>query len=145
MAVEGFFGEDEFAIEGDFEDATFGGDDAHVGQLSFKLGEEVANQTGGADGKVSFRAVGDFDGVHMGSIAPRDFMYTIYTPELNPEEYCHSNVRTYISNATPEDQSQIRKLPERGFALLHHRPDMLPGFICSISLYDSNLGYPGQL
>jgi transposase len=52
-----------------------------------------------------------------------------YAPELNPEEYCHGNVKKRLKNATPADAEEIRNLLNRGFARLRRRPDLLLGFI----------------
>jgi transposase len=52
-----------------------------------------------------------------------------YAPELNPEEYCHGNVKAHIANATPHDRPQVRQLLDLGFARLRKRPDLLLGFI----------------
>ncbi len=52
-----------------------------------------------------------------------------YAPELNPEEYCHGNVKALLKNATPDTVSEVRVLLDRGFARLRHRPDLLLQFI----------------
>lgn len=52
-----------------------------------------------------------------------------YAPEVNPEEYCHGNVKQRLKNATPSSVAEIRKNIDRGFARLRRRPDMLLGFI----------------
>ncbi len=52
-----------------------------------------------------------------------------YAPELNPEEYCHGNVKQRLKNATPVDAKEIRQLLNRGFARLRRRPDLLLSFI----------------
>lgn len=52
-----------------------------------------------------------------------------YAPELNPEEFCHGNVKRRLKNATPADASEMHKLLNRGFARLRHRADLLLGFI----------------
>ena len=57
-----------------------------------------------------------------------------YAPELNPEEYCHGNVKTHTANAAPADRQQIRQLVDRGFARLRRRPDLLLGFIHAAGL-----------
>ncbi|MDQ3815505.1 MAG: transposase [Armatimonadota bacterium] len=51
-----------------------------------------------------------------------------YAPELNPEEYCHGNVKDRIRNSTPQSVSEIQALVDRGFARLRRRPDLLLGF-----------------
>lgn len=51
-----------------------------------------------------------------------------YAPEINPEEYCHGNVKRHMKNAVPDDATEMRRLVDRGFARLRHRPDLLLGF-----------------
>jgi transposase len=51
-----------------------------------------------------------------------------YSPELNPEEYCHGNVKQGLKNARPTCKSEMRSLLNRGFARLRHRPDLLLSF-----------------
>jgi transposase len=57
-----------------------------------------------------------------------------YAPELNPEEYCHGNVKRHLANVTPEDRQQMRRFLDRGFARLRRRPDLLLGFIHAAGL-----------
>lgn len=52
-----------------------------------------------------------------------------YAPELNPEEYCHGNVKQCLKNVTPDTADEICLLLDRGFARLRHRPDLLLNFI----------------
>jgi len=52
-----------------------------------------------------------------------------YAPELNPEEYCHGNVKQRLQNATPVNKEEMRILVDRGFARLRRRPDLLLSFI----------------
>ncbi len=52
-----------------------------------------------------------------------------YAPELNPEEYCHGNVKPHLKNVTPDAESEMSDLLDREFARLRHRPDMLLNFI----------------
>lgn len=51
-----------------------------------------------------------------------------YAPELNPEEYCHGNVKERIRNSTPQPVAEMQALVDRGFARLRRRPDLLLGF-----------------
>ena len=51
-----------------------------------------------------------------------------YAPELNPEEYCHGNVKQHLRNGRPSDKHEMRLLLDRGFARLRRRPDLLLGF-----------------
>ena len=51
-----------------------------------------------------------------------------YAPELNPEEYCHGNIKQHLRNARPSDKHEIRSMLDRGFARLRRRPDLLLSF-----------------
>lgn len=51
-----------------------------------------------------------------------------YAPELNPEEYCHGNIKQHLRNARPSNKQEIRVLLDRGFARLRRRPDLLLSF-----------------
>ena len=51
-----------------------------------------------------------------------------YAPELNPEEYCHGNVKHHLRNARPSIKQEIRGMLDRGFARLRRRPDLLLSF-----------------
>jgi transposase len=57
-----------------------------------------------------------------------------YAPELNPEEYCHGNVKVWGANATPDDRLDMRRFLDRGFARLRRRPDLLLAFIHAAGL-----------
>jgi hypothetical protein len=57
-----------------------------------------------------------------------------YAPELNPEEYCHGNVKARETNATPTDRADMRHVLDRGFARLRRRPDLLLSFIHAAGL-----------
>jgi transposase len=52
-----------------------------------------------------------------------------YAPDLNPEEYCHGNIKRRSRNATPANVQDVCTLLDRGFARLRRRPDMLLHFI----------------
>ena len=52
-----------------------------------------------------------------------------YAPELNPEEYCHGNVKEHLQNATPASRDELRVMVDREFARLRHRPDLMLNFI----------------
>lgn len=52
-----------------------------------------------------------------------------YAPELNPEEYCHGNVKDRVANATPANKTAMRRDLDRGFARLRRRPDLLLSFV----------------
>src|SRR2546423_3648961 len=51
-----------------------------------------------------------------------------YAPEINPEEFCHGNVKQQIKNATPVDKYALLTIVNRGFARLRHRPDLILSF-----------------
>jgi transposase len=52
-----------------------------------------------------------------------------YAPEINPEEYCHGNVKEHLKNATPETREELRAMVDSGIARLRKRPDLILGFI----------------
>jgi transposase len=62
-----------------------------------------------------------------------------YSPELNPEEYCHGNVKQGLKNARPTCKSEMRSMLDRGFARLRHRPDLLLSFFHRAGLSFSKL------
>ena len=51
-----------------------------------------------------------------------------YAPELNPEEYCHGNVKHHLRNVRLSDKYQMRSMLDKGFARLRRRPDLLLAF-----------------
>jgi len=57
-----------------------------------------------------------------------------YAPQLNPEEYCHGNVKQSLKNARPETKKEICSMLDRGFARLRRRPDLLIGFFHTAGL-----------
>ena len=57
-----------------------------------------------------------------------------YAPELNPEEYCHGNVKQGLKNARPTDKKEMRSMLDRGFARLRQRPDLLLSFFRAAGL-----------
>lgn len=50
-----------------------------------------------------------------------------YAPELNPEEYCHGNVKRRMKNGIFHSKAEIRSSIDRGFSRLRQRPDILLG------------------
>jgi transposase len=50
-----------------------------------------------------------------------------YAPELNPEEYCHGNVKRRMKNAILHSKTEIRNTLDQGFSRLRKRPDILLG------------------
>ena len=57
-----------------------------------------------------------------------------YAPELNPEEYCHGNVKQHLKNARPFTKPEIRSNLDRGFNRLRRRPDLLLSFFHAAGL-----------
>ena len=57
-----------------------------------------------------------------------------YAPELNPEEYCHGNVKQGLKNARPTCKQEMRSMLDRGFARLRQRPDLLLSFFHAAGL-----------
>lgn len=57
-----------------------------------------------------------------------------YAPQLNPEEYCHGNVKQRLKNACPKTKEEIRSMLDRGFARLRRRPDLLLHFFHTAGL-----------
>lgn len=57
-----------------------------------------------------------------------------YSPELNPEEYCHGNVKQGLKNARPFHKTEMRSMLDRGFARLRKRPDLLLSFFHAAGL-----------
>jgi transposase len=51
-----------------------------------------------------------------------------YAPELNPEEYCHGNIKQHLRNAAFTDADAIIHFLDNGFARLRRRPDLLSSF-----------------
>lgn len=81
--------------------------------------------------------------IHLSKIAkaylrepPEIFLEELpaYAPQLNPEEYCHGNVKLRLRNARPKSIGKIRAMLDRGFARLRHRPDLLIGFFHTAGL-----------
>ncbi len=50
-----------------------------------------------------------------------------YAPQLNPEEYCHGNVKRRLKNVILSSKTEIRSSLDRGFSRLRKRPDILLG------------------
>ena len=57
-----------------------------------------------------------------------------YAPELNPEEFCHGNVKEHAKNALPANKKEMRRVIDRGFARLRRRPDLLLSFFHAAGL-----------
>jgi transposase len=81
--------------------------------------------------------------IHLSKIAtaylqehPEIFLEELpaYAPQLNPEEYCHGNVKQRLRNARPKSTEKIRAMLDRGFARLRHRPDLLISFFHTAGL-----------
>lgn len=48
-----------------------------------------------------------------------------YAPQINPEEFCHGNVKRSIKNAVFVSKQDIRQALEKKFATLRKRPAVL--------------------
>lgn len=57
-----------------------------------------------------------------------------YAPQLNPEEYCHGNVKQRLKNARPANKEEIRSMLDCGFARLRRRPDLILSFFHTAGL-----------
>ena len=57
-----------------------------------------------------------------------------YAPQLNPEEYCHGNVKQHLRNACLKTKEDIRSMLNLGFAHLRRRPDLIPSFFHAAGL-----------
>ena len=51
-----------------------------------------------------------------------------YALELNPEEYCHGNVKKRLKNLMPHEVLELRKKVDIGFARIRQRRDLILGF-----------------
>jgi hypothetical protein len=51
-----------------------------------------------------------------------------YVPELDPEAYCHGNVKERMRSSAPSSVEQMRQQVERGFNRLRRLPDLLLSF-----------------
>ena len=65
-----------------------------------------------------------------------------YAPQLNPEEYCHGNVKQHLKNACPKTKEDIRALLNLGFARLRSRPDLILSFFHAAGLSVRQLRLP---
>lgn len=50
-----------------------------------------------------------------------------YAPEVNPEEFCHGNIKRSIKNSVFQSKQEIRKKLDKRFAALRKRPAVLLG------------------
>jgi transposase len=62
-----------------------------------------------------------------------------YSPELNPEEYCHGYVKERIRNSTPKDEQELLQLAEREFNRVRRRPKLLLSFFAHAKVPVINL------
>lgn len=65
-----------------------------------------------------------------------------YAPQLNPEEYCHGNVKQHLKNACPKTKEAIRVMLNLGFARLRRRPDLILSFFHAAGLSVRQLRLP---
>jgi transposase len=57
-----------------------------------------------------------------------------YVPELNPEDFCHVNVKKHLKNARSADKTEMRQILNRGFTRLRRWPDLLLSFFHTAGL-----------
>lgn len=57
-----------------------------------------------------------------------------YSPELNPEEYCHGYVKERLRNAAPYSVQELLESVEREFNRLRRRPKLLRSFFAHAGL-----------
>jgi len=65
-----------------------------------------------------------------------------YAPQLNPEEYCHGNVKQHLKNACPKIKEDIRSTLNLGLARLRRRPDLILSFFHAAGLSVRQLRLP---
>ena len=65
-----------------------------------------------------------------------------YSPQLNPEEYCHGNVKQHLKNTCPKTKEDIRSMLNLGFARLRRRPDLILSFFHAAGLSVRQLRLP---
>jgi len=51
-----------------------------------------------------------------------------YAPDLNPEEFCHGNIKQRMRNAAPVSVEELRAMADHGFARLRRHKQLLLGF-----------------
>jgi transposase len=61
--------------------------------------------------------------------------FPAYAPELNPEEYCHGNIKQHLRNATFIDADQIIHALDNEFSRLRRRPDLITSFFHAAGIY----------
>ena len=62
-----------------------------------------------------------------------------YAPDLNAEEGCNDNIKTYLRNAAPENAEALRQMVDPAFNRLRKRPDLLQSFFEHARLDGVNL------
>lgn len=51
-----------------------------------------------------------------------------YSPELNPEEYCHGYAKERLRNLTPHSEQELLQAAEKEFSRMRRRPTLLRSF-----------------
>lgn len=62
-----------------------------------------------------------------------------YSPELNPEEYCHGYAKERLRNLTPHTELELLQAAEREFARMRRRPKLLQSFFAHAKISLMNL------
>jgi transposase len=57
-----------------------------------------------------------------------------YSPDLNPEEFCHGYVKERMRNSTPTNENELLHLAELEFNRLRRRPRILRNFFAHAGL-----------
>jgi transposase len=57
-----------------------------------------------------------------------------YSPELNPEEYCHGYAKKRMRNATPLNEQELLQCAEREFNRIRRRPKLMQSFFAHAKL-----------
>ena len=68
-----------------------------------------------------------------------------YAPEVNPEEFCHGNVKRSVKNAVFPSKQDIRKKLNRRFSALRKRPTVLLACFHHAGLALTNFGERQEL
>jgi len=57
-----------------------------------------------------------------------------YSPELNPEEYCHGYAKERMRNSTPHNEQELLACAEREFNRIRRRPKLMQSFFAHAKL-----------
>lgn len=62
-----------------------------------------------------------------------------YAPQLNPEEYCHGNIKQHLRNALPTSTVEVIRLLNQQFVRLRRRPDLMLSFFHAAGIHVKQL------